>query len=355
MGTAKLVGWTGSNVLISVLQNNGGSISTYVGDVQGVDNIETQQLLRLYETWLQQKLWTNHISLLAGLYDISSEFDVIESASLFIQSSQGMGGDFGGSGLIGPPIFPVAGLGFRIKVVPERHWYFQTGIFDGAAGTPNNVKHPHLKLSKESGFLVVTEIGLLSFESSHNESPKGLITRKHRARIGREVASNYKTKIALGAWSYSKNYVQQRYNRADITVDQNRKDKGVYVLVDRKWHPNANRPYQQLAIYGQLGKSDTEVSRFQSYLGGGITFKGLIPGDQNGLIGFSVASVQDSNLYQRIYGNTHEFETVLEWSYLTKIIPWLNVQPDVQYVISPGAAPHLKNAWFAGLRTDIIL
>ena len=353
--TETLIGWSGSDILVSGLQNNGKSISSYVGDVEGVDNIEAQRTIRLYEAWLQQKLWANRISLLAGLYDVNSEFDFMESASLFIQSSQGMGGDFAGSGLIGPPIFPAAGLGFRMKFIPGRRLYFQTGIFDGSPGTLNSVKRPDLKLNDSGGSLVVAELGLLSFESNRHQLHEGLPTRHQRSHIGREVAPNYQTKIAIGAWSYSKNYVEQRYVVISTAINENRRDKGIYILADWKWNPNANKMYQQLSIFSRVGIADNEVSRFKSYFGGGVTFQGLIPGDQNGLIGFSVASTQDSKLYRRIHGDGHSSETALEWSYLTQVISWLNVQPDLQYVISPGAEPNIDNAWVLGLRVDVTL
>jgi porin len=32
----------------------------------------------------------------------------------------------------------------------------------------------------------------------------------------------------------------------------------------------------------------------------------------------------------------HGYETVLELSYQAQVLPWLQVQPDIQYVITPG-------------------
>ncbi|NBC64922.1 MAG: hypothetical protein GVY07_04555 [Bacteroidetes bacterium] len=136
----KLIGLPGSNMLFSVLQNNGNSISQYAGDLQGVSNIEAEQTIRLFEVWIQQRLFNNQLSILGGLYDVNSEFDVMGSASLFMQSSQGLGGNFAGSGLIGPPTFPAAGLGGRIKFVPDRRIYIQAGLMDGAPASLNSAK-----------------------------------------------------------------------------------------------------------------------------------------------------------------------------------------------------------------------
>lgn len=351
----KLIGLPGSNMLFSALQNNGNSISQYAGDVQGVSNIEAEQTIRLFEVWVQQRLFNNQLSILGGLYDINSEFDVMGSASLFMQSSQGLGGDFAGSGLIGPPTFPAAGLGGRIRFVPDRRIYIQAGLMDGAPASLNSAKSADFTWNNAGGTLAVAEFGLLSFGQQEFKAQDNLSTRQSRSFIGREVSSDYRTKIALGVWSYSKNYISDRYGTTLPSVTDGQNDKGLYILTDWNWNPNPKKTYQQLSFFGRIGFTENEVSRFKSYGGGGVTYKGLIPGDPNGLLGFSVASVQASKLFQQLNGQVEDFETVLEFTYLTKVIPWLNIQPDIQYVISPGANPNTSNALVIGLRTDITL
>lgn len=72
-----------------------------------ISNIETGvRATRLYEAWLETGLGERG-SLRAGLYDLTSEFDVLETANLFIHSAHGIGSDIGLSGLNGPSIFPV--------------------------------------------------------------------------------------------------------------------------------------------------------------------------------------------------------------------------------------------------------
>lgn len=351
----KLIGLRGSNMLFSALQNNGNSISQYAGDVQGISNIEAEEAIRLFEIWIQQRLFNNQFSILGGLYDVNSEFDVMGSASLFLQSSQGLGGDFAGSGLIGPPTFPAAGLGGRIKFIPDRRIYIQAGLMDGAPASLNSAKSADFTWNNTGGTLAIAELGLLSYGQQEFKAQDNLSTRQSRSFIGREVSSDYRTKIALGVWSYSKNYVSGRYGTTLPTVTDNQNDKGLYILYDWNWNPNPKKSYQQLSIFGRIGFTENEVSRFKSYGGGGITYKGIIPGDPNGLVGFSIASVQGSKLFQQLNGEVDDSETVLEFTYLTKVIPWLNIQPDIQYVISPGANPKTPNAFVIGLRTDIAL
>ncbi|MFM9912440.1 MAG: carbohydrate porin [Methylophilaceae bacterium] len=36
-----------------------------------------------------------------------------------------------------------------------------------------------------------------------------------------------------------------------------------------------------------------------------------------------------------------------------QIMPWLALQPNLQYIINPNMDPTIKNAWVLGLRTEI--
>jgi porin len=351
----EMFGIQGMNLLASGIQSNGESISALTGDVQGVSNVEAEQTVRLYELWIQQNFLAERISVLGGLYDINSEFDYMESASLFVQSSHGLGGEFAGSGLIGPPTYPIGGLGARLKLLPSPKFYLKFGVFDGVSGKLNSLEHADFSWKREDGSLFISEIGFLTLDNSISQQGNELTTLQNRRHIGREVSSDYKFKLALGAWSYSKNYLDERFG-SDIErpfSDQN--DKGFYLLADLKITPNLNKPYQQLSLFARIGYADCEVSRFGAYRGGGITYKGLMSGDPNGLLGVSVASVRNSRVYSDLFPENKKNETVFELTYLTKIIPWLNLQPNVQYIINPGTSDELNNALVIGLRTDITL
>ena len=61
-----------------VLYNNSSSFSAdYVGDIQGVSNIDAIEALRIYELWYEQGL-SESTSLRIGLYDLNTEFDAFD-------------------------------------------------------------------------------------------------------------------------------------------------------------------------------------------------------------------------------------------------------------------------------------
>src|SRR5437763_16572008 len=64
-----------------VLSIHGGQPSAFVGDAQGVSNIAGPSSLTLYEAWIQANF--SGASVLAGLYDLNSEFYRVQWAGVF--------------------------------------------------------------------------------------------------------------------------------------------------------------------------------------------------------------------------------------------------------------------------------
>ncbi len=77
--------------LISAQYTKGGRLSgNAIGDVQGADSIEAFGALRLYEVWLSRD-YDGARGWKAGLIDLNVDFDTQEVASLFVNSSDGIG------------------------------------------------------------------------------------------------------------------------------------------------------------------------------------------------------------------------------------------------------------------------
>ncbi|HLR77271.1 MAG TPA: carbohydrate porin, partial [Balneolaceae bacterium] len=114
------LGLKNSSLYFSALQNNGASLSKYIGDAQVANNIEAVRTVRIFELWFEQLLLRKKLSVLAGVYDINTEFDYMQTGALFINSSHGIGAELGNSGRDSPSIFPATALAARIKAVPFR-------------------------------------------------------------------------------------------------------------------------------------------------------------------------------------------------------------------------------------------
>lgn len=116
----------------------------------GMDNIETPvngNTTKLFQAWIQQKFLEERISVLAGLYDLNSEFYATESAAIFIHPTFGMSAELAGTGKNGPSIFPTSSFGIRLKIEPVPGYYLQAITLDGIPGDPKNPEGTYIKFN----------------------------------------------------------------------------------------------------------------------------------------------------------------------------------------------------------------
>ncbi|MEX6634801.1 carbohydrate porin, partial [Hyphococcus lacteus] len=137
-----------TTVFVYGLYNNGEAFSgDLVGDAQVVSNIEAPvEAVRLYEAWIEHEFLNGLASLKAGLYDVNSEFDALETSSLFINSAHGIGTDIGQTGENGPSIFPITSLGVRGAFQVSEQWTVRAAILDATPGNPSALKRTSVSL-----------------------------------------------------------------------------------------------------------------------------------------------------------------------------------------------------------------
>ena len=171
-----LPGWS---IHGQVFRADGNSLSARLGDIQTADNIETSPVTRLFEAWVQKSIGQGDrtLTMRAGLLDYNADFDAIDTASLFLNSSHGIGADVARSGRNGPSIFPVSALGMRATFSPSAKWTFRLAVFDGVPGNPAQPRQ---------------------FVAARLRSSDGAF---FAAQIDYHLSD--KARIALGTWRYS--------------------------------------------------------------------------------------------------------------------------------------------------------
>lgn len=355
----KLLGWKGASVFFYGLGNQGGNPSDHVGDAQVVSNIQAVDTWKLYEAWVQQNLFENRLSLLAGLYDVSSEFDVIETAQLFLHSSFGTGPDFSQSGENGPSIFPTTSLGLRVALQPTHACYLRTAVLDGVPGDPRDPHGTQIILDEDDGFLVTTELGYLA---GAGEPAEAMVSsersRTGHLRIGRGQQVPYSGKYALGGWVYTTKLDDlAAVDRAGKPVHR-RGTYGIYGLAEQMvFHEQADRA-QGLALFARLGMADTRANRFALYTGGGFVYTGLIAQRDEDHLGLGIAAAHNGGHFRRIQRRAGQrvdgAEVTVELTYRAQLTPWLVIQPDAQYVINPNTRPSRPDAFGVALRFEVV-
>lgn len=360
LDAARLVRWPGAMLFAYVLGNHGGVPSDLVGDLQGVSNIAAPEAWRLYELWLQQNLADGKFSLLAGLYDINSEFDVLQSAGLFLNGSHGMGAEFGASGRNGPSIFPTTSLGLRIKYRPRPGFYAGVVVLDGVPGDLRDPKSNRVTLAGGDGVLVIAEAALLPGAAERPPPIASRVGGRNRGRrIGRgQNLVRYDGKIAVGAWRYTGVFADVDAIPPGGSPRFRRGSYGAYLLAE---HKLIRGPDEDRGASGfvRIGIAHPDVNPIAGYGGAGITWTGAFDARPEDEMGLAVAVAAPGTPFRRASAAAGRplgpRETSLEASYRVQLRPAFALQPDIQWIHRPGADASVRDALVFGLRVEAAL
>lgn len=151
-------GWRGAKLHAYVLNNNGGQPNNVAGTLQGVDNIEVGDPgLRLYELWIEQDFGNGRGSILAGMYDVNSEFYSTAASDLLIAPPFGIGSELAATGPNGPSIFPSTALAVRLRIGSAEGRYLQIAAVNAEASTIGDVDG--IDADFDTGGLFLAEAG----------------------------------------------------------------------------------------------------------------------------------------------------------------------------------------------------
>lgn len=327
----RILGWSGATFFFYGLGNQGESpTEKLIGDLQTVSNIDAPSTWKLYEAWLDQSLANGKASLRFGLYDLNSEFDAIESAGLFSNSSHGIGPDYSQTGENGPSIFPTTSLAFRVLVQPVDALYVQAVALDGSSGKADNPFGTHIVLEKDDGLLIAGEVAYV----------------------------NGGGKVALGGYTYTAEFESVRDVDGSGNPLMTSGNRGLYVLMDQMIFRERSNPDQGLAVFARAGFANHKVNQLSGYRGGGLVYTGLFAGRDEDQLGLAVAVAMNGNDFKTAQLDAGQpvdgSEINVELTYSAQVTPMFSVKPDLQYVINPGTDPSLRNALALGVRLGVV-
>lgn len=316
------------------LGNQGRSISELAGDIQAISNIESDNSWRVYEAWFDKQLPGINTSILAGLYDLNSEFDVVGSSQLFLNSSHGIGPDFSSSGVTGPSIFPLTSLSARLKIIPIKGLTLKAAILDAVPSDPANTLGTKIRIRSSEGYLVVSEISLSKMASSSSF-------------LGRGINETSPYRFVIGGWRYSEKRIGWAGNMES--------DHGIYAILEATIFSEKKDPNQGLSAFLRTGFTNRDINRYNSYWGTGLNYTGLFAKRDSDQIGLAFSMPVNSDEFLKaaesggdIYTDS---EQIVELTYLFNISEIVSMQLDAQYVLNPNQAPDIDNALVIGLRT----
>jgi porin len=335
---------------VDALWIHGGQPSRWVGDAQGVSNISAAPSLEPFEAWVQKNTVGDGFSVLAGLYDVNSEFYRLQTAGLFLNSSFGIGPEFGQTGIEGPSIFPRTAWGLRATVQPGDYLSLQTAVVNGVPFERPDGSHALHKAG--DGALVMTEIAIV------DRFRLGAQRRSQRSRLGRNAAQPaHDSKLAIGLWHYTAEFADQSDRLADGSPRLRHGSSGYYVIGESLLYARAGSSGPRLSGFLQAGLGDAKVNRFGSYAGGGLTATGLLRAAGDDELGVAVNVARNGSHYRAAQARAGQAaaraESALEISYLLPVNKRLAVQPDLQFIHRPDTDPARKDAVAFQLRFEL--
>ena len=343
--------WRGTSAFIDLRDIHGGHASELAGDAQGVSNVDGPDGAAVHELWVQHNFQWSGVSLLGGIYDLNSEFDRLQAAGLFLNSSFGITPEFSESGTTGPSIFPRTAAALRFSVKPWNGALLRAALVDGESLERPDGSHALFK--RGDGVLEVIEWSMLRRPDATGDEP---LAPRIFGRFS--PLPTYEDKIAVGVWHYSRHLPEAGTSGDDAETPRDASEGG-YVIGEWRLFGRGADAKRQVSGFAQLGIASPATNRFGSYVGGGLVATGWLFGRDSDQVGLSVASAQAGGTWRRnaalAGGHPAKAETTWELSYLSQVQKWLTLEPDFQLVNHPGADAALRNALVFQLRSEITL
>lgn len=380
LDTEKAGMWAGGLFNASALQIHGRNLSQYyLGTLQTSSGIEALPATRLWELWYQHSFADGAFDVKLGQQSIDQEFITSSNAAIFINTAMGWPLLPSVDLYAGGPTYPLSSLGVRFRGTPMENISLLGGVFqDNPPGGPF-ANDSQLRGSTRGGGNFNLRTGALFIAEAQYAVNQPLTAgAPPDAPKPSGLPSSYK----IGAWYDTAGFPDQRFDTAGIRLASSGSNghpklrKGnysVYGVADQGiWQPSPDSP-MLVSLFARAMGSTGDRNLVNFSLNGGVTIKALIPSRDNDTlgIGFGVGSIGSSARQadrDRIALNgpstlalVRSNETFIEVTYQAQVTPWLQVQPDFQYVMRPaGGVPNpysparrLGDEAIFGVRTSI--
>jgi len=375
LNTQRAFGWYGGTFNVSALQIHGRNLSSdNLQSLQTASGIESDQATRLWELWYDQKfLDEDRLDIKIGQQSLDQEFMVSSNALDFVNTMFGWpmlpSADLPGGG----PAYPLSALGVRARYRPIDPINILVGVYSGAPAEDTSIDAQRSNPSGTSfplnrGALIIAELqyaypSLGSMVSPGETQP---------------LARTYR----IGAWYDTENFDDEFYDNTGLPLAnpsstgvalQHRGDYAIYAVADQMVWRSQKDPNRSLSVFTRvMGTPLADRNLVDFSLNAGLVLRDPFPyrtDDTFGLgLGYahvgSRAAANDlaTELATGAFNPPRTSETFIEATYQYQVTPWLQLQPDLQYVFNPGGGvtnpsdptQKIKDELVFGARTNIL-
>lgn len=317
--------WKHGEMFIQGMTTHGKKPSAnVVGDVQTFSNIEAENHTALYEFWYNHHFFNEKLSVIFGQLDMNADFSISDNAMNFINSSFGVIPTLSCNNNVS--IFPLVTLGAGIKFKFWKKFAFQTGIYNGSSGDfTSNPNAVNWEISKKNGYNSITELHLYRKKDS----------------------------ITTGTYKLGLFYHSAHYTNIE-SGDTLKGNYGFYMIADQMLVPKTLSCENGLCAFLTFSLFPDDRNVLNMSASGGLCYHGPFKKRKDDNIGIAFAHADFSRNYTKLSPDTLlKNETAIELMYRCKINDKIMVQPEMQYIINPGAVILLKNSLVGLLRIHI--
>lgn len=296
----KALGWHGATAFVHAFNTFGGNPKATAGTFLPINDIEVGGPdLKLFQAWFQQSFADGRLSVRAGQYDVNSEFRPKPAGTQFISPAFYVGSEIAATGPSGPSIFPRTDLAVRVRYAAGGN-YGQFAVVRVPEGTVDRGGPRPLLFIAEAG----------------HQGPSAL---------------------SVGAWTYSRR--QPGFALSGTSAEADRAvSHGAYVMAEQDLTGTPDRPGYWRAFL-RAGVSDGDTTPFESSVQVGLSGRGLVKARPESTlsIGYVMAGLSDRYRRPDPAGEPAfaPSEGLFELNYSDRVLPFLTLQPDFQYVARP--------------------
>lgn len=329
----KIVGWHGAEFVWSFADNNGSNLSETIGNNFQIIAEYGPNTFVFSDFYLKQKFFDDALQIKVGQLSALNNFAAHELYSYY--ANLALNGNalplaFDG----GATTLPRSSWGAHV-LFTQPQWYVQSGVYQLSDRIGVNSYHGlNYTIEPGDGAIVFGETGWTPVFGRTDAQPG--------------LPGHYKVGGYFSGWNYE-NY-RGGANTSNLYA--------FYLLFDQMVYRERDNGGDGVYLWTAFTFTPQEdMAQIPYFVSGGGQYVGLFPGrDEDRLVfGAGYGSYSgDLRAQQESQGQAPEFyELVFECSYQIAINKWMWIQPDVQYIVNPGATGNLPNAWVLGMIVNV--
>lgn len=361
----KSLAWKKARFFVSAFDIHGhGPTRSRVGNNQLVSNIEATPSVKLYDLWLEQRLFGT-LYLRLGQEGANDEMMTSGYAALFLNSSFGFPGLPAADLPSGGPNYPIATPFVSARWKATDKLTVVGAVYNGDPAPPG------------SGDPQIRDRNGTAFRLNGNSYSLAELRYLPDPSAPEALATTYK----LGGWYHSARFDDRRLDTAGGLLasplssgipKKHTGDFALYAILDQVIWQREGTKDQGIGLFLQVQAGPGDRNLSDLFVEGGVNWNAPFPERADDVAGLSFAYLGISRAARRFSQDLVALgraaspfatnETVIEATYKARITDWLVLQPDAQLVLSPNAhipgpfgAKPLPTALVMGIRATVSL